>query len=243
MACSARGSHPLRVCSAALTSQPCRGSSQPAARASVAMLLGADGLLPTATAGTASAGTEMLAKSCHRAAPRALCGGARVAPFVGPDRDPRGASPSSWTLCTSALQRARSAAGLATRLWISDSKGPIACAWVRDGPPLSGVHPCACTIFGLACRCLEQLPDRNGVRTCCVHCWAQFRSCQTLFVAPHDARLADARRRPLSGSDPPGLRIEAVCHVGAPSRFPTARTVDRAHGAGRGRSSRPARSG
>ena len=65
--------------------------------------------------------TEMLAKSCHRAAPRGLCEGARVAPFVGPDRDPRGASPSSWTLCTSALQRARSAAGLATRLWISDS--------------------------------------------------------------------------------------------------------------------------
>ena len=48
---------------------------------------------------------------------------------------------------------------------------------------------------------------------------------------------------PASGSVPAGLRIEAVCHVSAPSRFPNARAAGRAHVAGRGRSSRHARPG
>ena len=46
-----------------------------------------------------------------------------------------------------------------------------------------------------------------------------------------------------SGSGPAGLRIEAVRHVSAPSRFPIARAADRAQWAGRGRSSRAARPG
>ena len=70
--CSARCSHTLRACSAALTSQPCRGLYPPAARASVVMLLGSDRLPATVTAGVASTCAEMLDKSRHQAAPRGL---------------------------------------------------------------------------------------------------------------------------------------------------------------------------
>ena len=73
MACSALGPHPLHACSAALMSQPCRGSSPTVARACVAILLGTDRLPSTLTTGVASAGTETLDKSRHQAAPRGLC--------------------------------------------------------------------------------------------------------------------------------------------------------------------------
>ena len=101
VAALARGVHPLHARSAGLTLQPCCCSVTSPARASVGVRLGADRTPSAMTAGVAASPAGVLNKSRPRAAPRGLRGARWSGPFVGPDGDPGGASPPSWTVLDS----------------------------------------------------------------------------------------------------------------------------------------------
>ena len=121
VAALARSTHPLHACSAGLTLQLRYRSVTSLTRASVGMRLEADRPPPAMTAGAAASPDEVLNKSRPRAAPRDLRGARCSGPFVGPDRDPGRASPSSWGRCACTLQCACSALSLAAGQGLSDS--------------------------------------------------------------------------------------------------------------------------
>ena len=121
VAALARSTHPLHTCSAGLTLQPCGCSVTSPSRASVGVRLGTDRPTSAMITGASASPDGVLDKSRPRPAPRGFRGARWSGPFVGPDRDPGGASPCYWTLCACTLPYACSGTSLVAGLGRGDS--------------------------------------------------------------------------------------------------------------------------